>query len=260
MRLEIDSGNTRLKWRIVNSDGSITTRGVVCQESDLSQLLESGETVGRVKHVLISSVSGSELVEEVMHTLAPGLESARIFVARSLPAMAGVVFSYEDPGRLGVDRCLAMVSAYQQFSDGVMVIDCGSAITADIVSNQGIHLGGFILPGIRLLKASLMKGTAKVSTGSMVLDQSLLSSSGNPGCNTEACVDNGLHIMIHSTLLALKKLAHNNGVHDLVLTGGDGELINSTFELGLPYQKDLVLDGLSILNPFQQVGNIRSQE
>lgn len=258
MRLEIDSGNTLLKWRLVDSGGSIATRGIVNQESDLSHLLDIGKSVGPIDHVLISSVSGAQLVDAVLHTLVPGLKPERIFVARSLPVMAGVVFSYEDPDRLGIDRCLAMISASRQFSDGVMVIDCGSAITADIVSDQGVHLGGLILPGIRLLRASLMKGTSNVNAGSSAPDQLLLTSTANPGCSTEACVDNGLHIMIHSTLLALKKLAFNNGVRNLVLTGGDGGLINSTFELGLPYQKDLVLDGLSILNPFQQLGNIRS--
>lgn len=43
---------------------------------------------------------------------------------------------------LGIDR----IAACYTIEDGV-VVDAGSAITIDIISNS-IHLGGFILPGI----------------------------------------------------------------------------------------------------------------
>lgn len=43
---------------------------------------------------------------------------------------------------LGIDR----IAACKAISDGV-IVDAGSAITVDIMQ-QGIHLGGFIMPGI----------------------------------------------------------------------------------------------------------------
>lgn len=131
-----------------------------------------------------------------------------------------------------------------------MVIDCGSAITADVVSAEGIHLGGYILPGIRLLTQSLMTGTANVIVEPADHDRLTIARSSGLGRSTEACVGNGIRLMIHSTMLALKSLALDRGVPYIVMTGGDGELIGSMDGLGFCYQKDLVLDGLRILNPF----------
>ena len=44
----------------------------------------------------------------------------------------------------------------------VLVVDAGSAITIDLIGPQGVHLGGYISPGLRLMREALWQGTAKV--------------------------------------------------------------------------------------------------
>ena len=250
MRLEIDAGNTLAKWRVINLDGDVVDRGVADRRANISRTIASNDYKGQIGTVLIASVSGSDLVQDIARLLAPGLGLDRIFVARSLPVMAGVTFAYGDVTRLGVDRCLAMISGYHKYPNGVMVIDCGSAITADIVSCTGMHLGGYILPGIRLLKASLQKGTAQVHLDATASDALRSGSSVEPGTSTIACVDNGVHLMIRSTFSSLQAIAYENGVRDIVLTGGDGELANTMAGSEFAYHRDLIFDGLGLLNPF----------
>ena len=49
----------------------------------------------------------------------------------------------DEPDRVGIDRVLAAAAARRRFGDNVIVIDCGSAVTIDLVRN-GIFEGGVI--------------------------------------------------------------------------------------------------------------------
>jgi len=158
--------------------------------------------------------------------------------------MCGVEFIYRDVERLGVDRCLAMVAAYDSFQQGVLVIDCGSAMTADLILPKGLHEGGYIFPGFRLLKQSLLSGTSKVIVNSDV------ERCFGFGRSTEECVDNGVHMMMRSTLLGLIKLAAGYGVFDVVLTGGDGLKAKVLIGEKVEYEKDLVFKGLGMVSPY----------
>ena len=111
--------------------------------------------------------------------------------------MNGVHFAYEDISRLGVDRCLAMIGAYHLVGSGVLVIDCGSAITADLVNGSGEHIGGFILPGVRMLESSLLGGTAKV----LVEHETVISTEW--GVSTEECVEHGRAFLLKSLFASL---------------------------------------------------------
>ena len=153
-------------------------------------------------------------------------------------------FIYNDVGRLGVDRCLAMVAAYDRYQGGVLVIDCGSAMTADLILATGEHVGGYIFPGFSLLKQSLLSGTYKVIVSANVEQSYKL------GTNTEECVDNGGHMMVRSTLYGLIELAAGYGVSNVLLTGGDGLKAKALIGGGCEYDKDLVFKGLGMVSPY----------
>ena len=53
---------------------------------------------------------------------------------------------YPDPSTLGVDRWVAAVAAHREFGDAI-VVDCGTALTVDGVTRDGVFLGGAIAPG-----------------------------------------------------------------------------------------------------------------
>jgi type III pantothenate kinase len=79
--------------------------------------------------------------------------------ARSTFTAANVSSAYDVPERLGVDRWLAMLAAYNSLSEAVVVIDLGSAMTADGISKAGHHVGGYIAPGLRMMAQSLLART-----------------------------------------------------------------------------------------------------
>lgn len=147
--LLVDQGNTRLKlgWLGVHLD----YLGAV----DVSEIESSTPELPR--RIWLSSVAGSNQHERLRAALQGlGSELVEVSVAR---------FSQHLPTRyaqdqLGVDRWLAALAGYERAQGACVVVDAGTATTIDAVDAGGVHLGGYILPGEALMRASLRKGSA----------------------------------------------------------------------------------------------------
>ena len=58
---------------------------------------------------------------------------------------------YHTPGTLGKDRLAAAVAGFYQFpGQAVLIINAGTAITFDLVTDKGEYLGGSISPGMQM--------------------------------------------------------------------------------------------------------------
>ena len=244
MRLELDAGNTFVKWRLLGRNGVIQDRGMVETGEGVAAFFSSVYFFSQVNDLLISSVSHPEIERDICELFEGRQLPVRVFKAKSEKKMCGVEFIYTDVNRLGVDRSLAMVAAYDRYPGGVLVIDCGSAMTADLVLATGRHVGGYIFPGFSLLKQSLLSGTYKVIVKAEVEQNYKL------GTNTEECVDNGGHMMMRSTLHGLIELAAGYDISDVLLTGGDGLKAKALIGEGCEYDKDLVFKGLGMVSPY----------
>lgn len=146
MILEIDYGNTRLKWRLLKSNTSeAIARGVVNQLQELVPALQAVGYVNldfcRVCSVR-SSDDNTDLTSLISKTYGVAVE-----YAKSTKSLSGVTNGYLEAEKLGVDRWLAVVAAYVRMQAACVVIDSGTAITVDYISAGGAHLGGCIAPG-----------------------------------------------------------------------------------------------------------------
>ncbi len=68
--------------------------------------------------------------------------------------------AYRNPKQVGQDRLVGAYAAMQLYGKPLIVVDLGTAITFDVVSAQGVYLGGAIVPGLRLSAESLFLKTA----------------------------------------------------------------------------------------------------
>lgn len=127
---------------------------------------------------------------------------------------------------LGVDR----KAACRAIEDGV-IVDAGSAITVDIMSS-GVHLGGYILPGLQ----AYVKAFQSISP---VLDKPI-----NPRIFLDALPQNTKDAIsygaIKSIVLILKDTSSSKKIY---FTGGDGQYLSSFFTQSV-YDKTLVFKGL----------------
>jgi type III pantothenate kinase len=131
-------------------------------------------------------------------------------------ACAGVRNGYQDVTRLGVDRWLALVAAYAQTSAACCIVDCGTTITVDLVAADGRHLGGYIVPGLYLMRDALAARSRALSTAPSDWEAA------TPGTSTVAAVHNGILAM---ALGFLRDIHHQDARAgrqvEWFLTGGD---------------------------------------
>ncbi len=279
MLLEIDAGNTRVKWRVseLNAQGAATAAGAVlargvvidamavsgnaagdpvlraqaCLNELLVQLEKSG--IAELKKILVSSVRGDQFREQALQLLERSFGLVPAFAVSSAIA-AGVSSAYAQPEKLGVDRWLAMLAAYADARAACCVLDCGTTITLDVIDAEGRHMGGYIVPGLQLMLESLAKRSPAlvIETGKFGL---------HPGTNTQAAISNGILNMAlgflnfeHRKMSRL--LAERGGENPAVkiaeteprwyLTGGDAETLAAYIEWEFKLVPDLVLDGLRL--------------
>lgn len=75
-----------------------------------------------------------------------------------LPIDVGVA----DAKAIGVDRVCAAFAAYDQLQTACTVVDFGTAVTVDLIDDEGTLVGGAILPGLRLQLRALHEHTAQL--------------------------------------------------------------------------------------------------
>ena len=77
----------------------------------------------------------------------------------------GLKVKYRNPHEVGADRIAGAVAAVQRRPGSpLIVVDCGTATTFDVVTAEADYLGGAILPGIGISVETLAGKTAKLPT------------------------------------------------------------------------------------------------
>ena len=233
MILDIDVGNSFVKWRAVTELGS-TQRGSQSTSSVVREGLDLS-VIDAVTYARLSSVGDVSIIEILRQQIANTfhIEPRMAVVSRYA---GGVQCGYRSEEELGIDRWLAVVSAYSKFKRSLIVADLGSAITLDVVNDDGQHLGGYILPGLSLMRESLDRGTVQVSANDN-MDDAIA-----PANNTSAAVNRG---SLFAVIATIEKLAQRHQAL-LVLTGGDANRIKGVLNIDALYERDLVIDGLSV--------------
>ena len=68
----------------------------------------------------------------------------------------------ENPKEVGADRLVNAVAAYERFGEACVVVDFGTGINFDVVSDAGEYLGGAIAPGIEISLTALAERAARI--------------------------------------------------------------------------------------------------
>lgn len=236
MRLYVDVGNTALKWR--RRDGRCVEQGGETHQRHWDQALEAPLAPGAALQVVwVASVAGAEADQRIAQLIRQRTGREPHFYY-SQPSDFGITSCYPEPRRLGVDRWVAMLECWHRFGAGI-IIDCGSALTIDAIDEEGHFLGGYIVPGLGMLRNALLRDTADVHVEQSRADLGL-------GHSTGECVHNGLlrmSVAFVADVVAQLRTQLPGDCHVLVTGGGATELL-AFFPFEFQHLPDLVLDGL----------------
>lgn len=260
MKLLLDVGNSCLKWAVAVDSRIVQQGRLGLQDVKPPEVLASLQHLnGNVSpdEIRIANVTGPERGRGLDDALKACF-GAPIVHARSPAAGAGVRNGYREPAQLGIDRWLALCAAYSA-DPGVpaCVVDAGTATTLDVVTGDGIHRGGLILPGLDLMEASLRRGTGDLDRlARQLAPASQVSGAGmDTGCfgrdTAEAIQLGALRAtagLVDACMAAVAGEA-SGGRARLVLTGGNAPRILSLLKFSAEHRPALVLEGLALDPP-----------
>jgi type III pantothenate kinase len=254
MDLLIDIGNTNLRWATwgPNPSGGPDPGRILGDVSILRHhgalpvdLLAAWDRLAAPRQIVVSNVGGPELAAHLTRA-ARSLWGLTPSFAATQALGFGVRIAYAEPEHLGVDRWLALIAAHRHAPGAALIVDAGTAITYDLLLADGTHLGGLILPGVRMLRESLRAGTRIPPWEEQQ----------EPGADDPAWASDTAAAIAGASLQAPAALAERlwGRLRDragteplLILTGGDAQRLAPLVGTPIHILPALVLQGLAFL-------------
>jgi type III pantothenate kinase len=156
----------------------------------------------------------------------------------------GMPLLVDQPREVGADRIVNAVAAYERVRGGLIVVDFGTATTADCVSPRGEYLGGVIAPGMVISADALFRAAAKLPRVEFVKPKSAL------GKNSVHALQSGIVFGYVGLVDGLvERLKAEVGFPCAVLaTGGLAGVVSSESRTIETTDEFLTLEGLRILH------------
>jgi type III pantothenate kinase len=236
MNFVIDAGNTLIKTAVYDSGR------LVAIESHAGWTIDGiNGTINRFPGINSCLICATREIPDWL----PGLVDAnRISYHILSPDMPlPIRIGYETPRTLGKDRIAAVAGAADRYPGrNIAVIDAGTALTIDLISAEGLFIGGNISPGLRMRFTALHEQTFSLPLVEPADHVPLI------GANTReailAGVVNGIIYEIDNSINSL-----NNKYNDLVviMTGGDVAYLSPRLKNTIFVEENLVVNGLNAI-------------
>ena len=233
--LALDAGNTRVKWGVAGDGGWVAT-GAVSTARAGEELREALMAAPRARHAIASNVAGPALQTQLEQGCAAVGASLRVI--RSEAMQLGVANGYREPAQLGSDRWAALIAAHHAHAGHQLVVNAGTALTVDALTADGKFLGGIIVPGPALMRASLDRGTAglRLTEGAL------------PASTPDAITSGAIQAAV-GAVSRMRDAMSGAGAAPAraVLSGGAAAEIAAHLPIEVAIHENLVLDGLVLI-------------
>ena len=155
----------------------------------------------------------------------------------------GLNILLENPGQTGADLVVADVAALREHKPPLIVIDMGTATTMSVLDKNGAHIGGCIIPGVKISMDALTDRTALLP--GLQLDQPKRAI----GRNTIDAMRSGIMLGTACMLDGMvERMEEELGCKTTVIaTGGIAKFVVPLCKTPIIYDKDLIIKGLAAL-------------
>jgi len=244
VKLLLDLGNSRCKFAVVEK-GKVEKYDTQNYGpfGKLYSVKSLSDKYTDANGIIIGSVLSEEMNSQIKETLLnDGVKS--VYFLDPVENSFGVSLAYANPSALGVDRVAALIAANEKYSGNTCIVDCGTAVTLDVLDAKGVHQGGVILPGVASMRKALLANTKIEIDDATEVEFNVLSGTSENAIHT-GCVS----AVVGGIEYVINKMASDyDGFDQVVLTGGDAERIKSYLSLAVLTDDTLVLDGLNVVS------------
>jgi len=233
--LAIDAGNSRVKWgwhdgRAWSSLATVSLIEFAAANHDINPFAATHENPERI---VISNVAGDGAHQLIVNWTS--IFEAEPVWLKGERERCGVTSRYDRPGQLGPDRWAALIAARALHAGPCLVVNAGTATTADLLSADGEFLGGAILPGVDLMRFVLHE-----HTGRLPLEEGRFEPLPR---NTVDAIESGCQ---HAQAGAVERMYRTAGADAACLvSGGAGRALAERLDFPCRYVENLVLEGLA---------------
>lgn len=192
MLLAIDIGNTNIVAGVFAGDTLATTWRVATDDrrtpDEYGVLLESFFQARRLD---IAEVRGVILCSVVPAVLSALCEAVRQYIGIEPMVLSpqlevGIEVHYTPRSGVGADRIANAVAAIHRYGVPAVVVDFGTGTNFDVISPDGIYIGGAIAPGLEIAEQALYSHAAQLTRVPLAAPPTAI------GTNTVAAVQSGL--------------------------------------------------------------------
>ncbi len=166
MILTFDIGNSRIKWGLWQAGqmmaSGLTASSVSAVQELMTMFLADYAVPEKVQAVCVAGeIMARALTTSVQKTW--GLAVTFLHTTRTYSGRGrALINAYDDVTMYGADRWAALIAACDEFSQPLCVISAGTAVTFDLITANGRHLGGRILPSLQTMQAAVLHNAASI--------------------------------------------------------------------------------------------------
>ncbi len=248
--IAIDIGNTNINIGLFLKGEEKFIKSFYCKsKAELEKCLTSAwgkiafAKTAKVKKrdgvIVVSSVNAAST--SLIKKIAKEKLGEKIYlIGKDIPLPMKTAVS--EPEKVGTDRIVAAAAAYTVAEGAVVIADFGTAVTIDLVDDDGVFLGGVICPGFEVAAGALKEHTAQ-------LPKVTVSRPANPyGKNTAEAIKCGLYYSAVGTLQeVIRRYAESLGKWpQTVITGSAAAIIKDDCDFIDSAVTNLVVKGIAL--------------
>jgi len=195
MLLVADIGNTRIKWGLCDDSGIARSASLPDDSDAWREQIARWRLQGPQSWVL-ASVQPTRC-ERLANFLRSRSDTVRVLQGyQQLP----LILKLESPSQVGIDRLLNALAAKAQVIPGTpaIIVDAGTAVTVDLLDDEGAFVGGSIFPGLQLMAEALHDHTALLPLVDLESAVPLV-----PAGTTDTAIAAGVHWAVAGGISAL---------------------------------------------------------
>lgn len=238
--LTIDIGNTKAKYAVFHDKNIVESHVFNPLSDDLTLLLQRYPIINKG---IISSVGGN--VSECLQQL----QNIKMMVLSNETKLP-FTLTYKEKSKIGADRLALVAAAFaEKPHQNSLIIDIGTCITYDILTDDDHHLGGPISPGMQLRFKAMHEHTALLPLCEPTTDELKIVCD-----DTIECLQSGVQLgVLHEIkeFIELYSLKFNN--LNVFISGGDNIFLQNKLKSCTFASSNFMFNGLKFILEYNDI-------